>query len=412
MDDDKQYLEARAQRAPVVHESELQRQHPRVRLPGRFRSGRREYPLHDVSAGGFAFDPQQEHFTLEQCCRGELLFQLDTLALKLPVQVQVRHASNERVGVAFLEMAPREIAALRELINATLAGELVGTGELIRAVSRDTMLPARALPADAGALNGGARARALLATLMMAVVGLVAAVYALSKIYALAFVTQASAAKVAAHSVALSMPRDGTFFGLVPEQGTVKKGQPLASFQGAMLDVVQTDLGALHLSPEQLSQLMGEQLKGTLSSPCDCKVQQQFAVDGQYVNRGQPLFELVPLDGKPYVLARFRFENLDELREGRTVAFQVSGDARQRYGRIREVHLLSQNPTDAAAGDLRGLSNAGAVAEVIVSIEPQQALPAALVNRPAQVQLDGQFGAWQATAASVLARARRWLGLA
>lgn len=409
MDDDKQYLDARAPRAAVVHESETQRQHPRVRLPGRFRCGRHEYRLHDVSAGGFAFDPQQQGFTVDQCCRGELLFQLDTLALKLPVQVQVRHASEERVGVAFLEMAPREIAALRELIHATLAGELVGAGALIRAVSRDTMLPARALPADAGALSGGARARAVLATVLMAVVGLIAAVYALSKIYALAFITQASAAKVAAHSVALSMPRDGTFFGLVPEHGVVKKGQALASFQAAMLDVVQTDLGALHLSPEQLSQLMGEQLKGTLSSPCDCKLQQQFAVDGQYVNRGQPLFELVPLDSKPYVLARFRFENLDELREGRMVAFSVSGEARQRYGRIREVHLLSQNPTDAAAGDLRGLSNAGAVAEVIVSIEPQEPLPAALVNRPAQVQLDGHLSAWQATVSSLIARAQRLL---
>src|SRR3546814_12427814 len=84
-------------------------------------------------------------------------------------------------------------------------------------------------------------------------------------LYAMAFVTRASAAKIAAPSYSVAMPRDGTFFNLVPTDGIVHKGQPLGSFQAAMLDVVQTDIGALHLSPEQLSQLMGDQLKGTLT---------------------------------------------------------------------------------------------------------------------------------------------------
>src|SRR3546814_6935353 len=110
--------------------------------------------------------------------------------------------------------------------------------------------------------------------------------------------------------------------------GIVHKGQPLGSFQAAMLDVVQTDIGALHLSPEQLSQLMGDQLKGTLTSPCDCKVQQQFAADGQYANRGQALFELVPINAQPYVLARFRFDNIDALPIGQTVAFARSEERR------------------------------------------------------------------------------------
>src|SRR3546814_4781836 len=69
---------------------------------------------------------------------------------------------------------------------------------------------------------------------------------------------------------------------------------------------------------------MGDQLKGTLTSPCDCKVQQQFAADGQYANRGQALFELVPINAQPYVLARFRFDNIDDLPIGKTVAFARS----------------------------------------------------------------------------------------
>lgn len=403
MDDDKSFPQ---RQSSVVHESEVQRQHPRVRIPGSFHSGKRRYALHDLSAGGFSFDPEGEAYTVGGVHRGELLFKLESLTLNIPVRAQIRHAAAERVGACFLELGPREVAVLRELISATLAGDLVAGGDVIRALSRDSFAKPRAVQ-DAGALSGAARARALFATVLITVVGILAGLYALSKIYALAFVTKATAAKVAAHSVDMSMPRDGTFFGLVPPDGVVKKGQPLGSFQAAMLDVVQSDLGALHLSPEQLSELMGEQLKGTLSSPCDCKVQQQFALDGQYVNRGLPLFELVPLDSKPYVLARFRFENLDDLTQGRAVNFSISGEDQPRYGHVRDVRLLSQGAADAAAGELRGLSNAGAIADVVVTIEPDQALPAELVNRPAQVSLDGHARAWRAIAASLLDRAQK-----
>src|SRR3546814_16478469 len=111
----------------------------------------------------------------------------------------------------------------------------------------------------------------------MFAIGRLAFFYAIGKLYAMAFVTRASAAKIAAPSYSVAMPRDGTFFNLVPTDGIVHKSQPLGSFQAAMLDVVQTDIGALHLSPHPLSQLKGDQLKGKLTSPCDRTVQQQFA---------------------------------------------------------------------------------------------------------------------------------------
>src|SRR3546814_18439471 len=88
-------------------------------------------------------------------------------------------------------------------------------------------------------------------TVAMFAIGLLAFFYAIGKLYAMAFVTRASAAKIAAPSYSVAMPRDGTFFNLVPTDGIVHKGQPLGSFQAAMLDVVQTDIGALHLSSEE-----------------------------------------------------------------------------------------------------------------------------------------------------------------
>src|SRR3546814_5344497 len=53
-------------------------------------------------------------------------------------------------------------------------------------------------------------------TVAMFAIGLLAFFYAIGKLYAMAFVTRASAAKIAAPSYSVAMPRDGTFFNLVP----------------------------------------------------------------------------------------------------------------------------------------------------------------------------------------------------
>lgn len=388
--------------ANVVHEAEAQRQHPRVRVPGAVHialsGGEHRYALNDLSAGGLSFVvTDAAKFALGDVYRAQLSFTIAPVALVLPISIQVRNlsADGRRVGVMFQNLGPREIAVLRQVIGGTLAGELIATGDIITALARDNFTKARASPAATVGLAGKARARALTTTVVMLAVGVLAFLYAVGKLYAMAFVTRASAAKIAAPSFTVAMPRDGTFFSLIPPDGVIRKGQPLGSFQAAMLDVVQTDIGALHLSPDQLSLLMGDQLKGTLSSPCDCRVQEQFAVDGQYANRGQSLFELVPLDAKPYVLARFRFDNIDDLPIGRTVGFTISGESGGRYGKVKDVRLLSATGApELGATDARGLNSLGRVADVIVTIEPDKPLDPKLIDRPVKVQLGGQALLW------------------
>jgi alginate biosynthesis protein Alg44 len=398
-------------RPTLVHEAEAQRQHPRVKVAGSFLldsdGPTRSYRLNDLSAGGLSFDAQSDRFQVGATLRGRLGFQLEAVSMVLPVSLRIRNLSTDgsRVGTSFMQLGARETSVLRQLINSTMAGELVSTGELINVLARDNFVKPRPVK-DAGGLTGKARFRAMMATAAMALVGIIACFYAASKLYAMAFVTSASAAKVAAPSFAMMMPRDGTFFSLIPQDGIVKKGQPLGSFQAAMLDVVQPDLGAMHLTPEQLSALMGEQLKGTISSPCDCRVQQQLAFDGQYVNRGQPLFELVPVEAKPYVLARFRFESIDHLPIGGRVAFTITGDGTERYGKVRDVRLLSPaGAAEASASDLRGLNGASALSDVIATIEPDRALDNKLIDRPVQATLGNQLSIG-ATVAALTDRAR------
>jgi alginate biosynthesis protein Alg44 len=351
--------------------------------------------ISDLSAGGFGFDAQEGGYKVGEVFRGSLHFTVEPVGFTLPVKFQVRNC-NERshhVGVQFMELGPHEISVLRHLITCYLSGELVPAGEVLATVARDNFSSPREQKAAAGgSLSGPARVRAVAATVAMFVLGLGAFAYTASKLYQVVFITHATAAKIAAPSFTITMPRDGTFFSLIPPDGAIKKGQPLGTFQAAMLDVVQTDPGSLHLTPQQLSDLMGETLKGTLSSPCDCHVHRQFAQDAQYVNRNQPLFELLPDDAKPYVLARFHFDSINELPLGRRVEFYVNGERMPRAGRIARLRLLP-SPVNAAesAGpnDLNGLNNNGAYTDVIVEIEPDVPLERSLLEQPVDVTLGG-----------------------
>lgn len=381
-------------RPQVTFETEVQRQHPRIRVPATvlLDGDSQEHALHDLSAGGFSFDARPGSLKPGQHRRAMLRFNLKPLGLSLPVRFEVRHhdAASGRSGCRFDDLGPAESAVLRQLIGSFLGGELIAVGDMLATLSRDNYAQPRPKAVIDGATPGFiARMRALLLTTLMFLVGMLAFAYASFKLYTTVFVVSSSAAKVAAPSFTIAMPRDGTFFSLVPPDGIVKKGQPLGSFQAAMLDVMQGDPGSLHLTPAQLSELMGETLKGTLSSPCDCRVQTQYASDSQYINRNQPLMELMPVDAKPYVLARFHFDAVDQLSPGRAVTLKLSGGGVQR-GTVRKLRLLpnSANPVEAGgANDLRGLNNAGAVSDVVAEIEPEQPLDAALIDHPVEVSL-------------------------
>jgi len=381
--------------ASVVHEAEAQRQHPRVRIPATVHIGaagqERAYRVLDVSLGGFSFDAQNDEYRFSSVHRATLNFAIEPIGLTLQTSFQVRNLdhSGRRIGCEFQDLGLRKTALLRHLIGAHLSGELVSVGDVLSTLSRDNYTGARNTQ-EMAKVRAPSRARAVSLTGAMFAVGVVAFLYAATKLFGVLFVTHASAAKVAAPSFAITMPRDGTYFSLIPPDGKVKKGQPLGTFQAAMLDVVQNDPGVLHLTPQQISDLMGETLKGTLSSPCDCSVHGQYALDSQFVNRNQPLMELLPDNAKPYVLARFHFDSVPDLAVGRSVTFRVSGDASDRYGTVRQLRMLPgpASTTDlGAATDLRGLNTPGPVSDVVAEIEPSEPLDHALIERPVDVSV-------------------------
>ena len=130
-------------------------------------------------------------------------------------------------------------------------------------------------------------------------------------------------------------------------------------------------------------------MKGTLTSPCDCRVVQQLVADGQYANKGQVIFTLAPRDS----VASIERASLPQRRRaapGTRVNFQVAGDGVNRSGRI-----VNTAPVD---GDLSS--------EIRVQIQPDQPLDAQYAGRPAEVSIGGLPGRTLLNKAVTLATAR------
>ncbi|GLO48226.1 alginate biosynthesis protein Alg44 [Pseudomonas sp. 5FOS] len=363
----------------VVHESEAQRQHARVRIPAKLRFLDPQRQAHDVkvddlSAGGLSFHTKQQ-LTVGDVLRGRLQFTVDNLGLSMDIEFQVRsyHPDSGRTGAQFQNLEPRDIATLRHIITSHLSGELITAGDVLSTLQRDNFTKARKQKDGGSGLSAFGRLKAVTVTLGVFVVGVAAFGFIAKSLYGMYFVSHAEAGVVAVPTTTITMPRDGTVNSLVDSGGQIAKGAPLASFTTSMLDMLKGNLEDAQLEPAKIEELFGKQLSGTLTSPCDCVVARQLVDNGQYAAKGQPIFQLIPRTTNPMIEARFTYRQFDEVKPGTRVNFQVAGEDEVRTGQI--VSSASLNSEDLAA-DIR------------VQIKPDSALPAELAGRPASVNSD------------------------
>ena len=381
----------------VVHESEAQRQFARAKLPARIRyiGANREgvdARLLDLSAGGFAFTASGAPIQPGDLYKGKLLFQVDSISFSLEVEFQVRSVdpASRRVGCEFQNLKPREVAALRYLITSYLAGEVIGVGDMLNTLQRENFTKARKQGGGNGGMGFFGRVRAVTLSTAIFVVGVGAFAFILNQMYNLYFVTHADSGVVSVPNQQITMPREGTVQSLLGPNAEVAKGAPIATFSANLLDMLKGNLTEEQLNPGNIEKLFGHQMKGTLTSPCDCRVVQQLVADGQYANKGQVIFTLAPRDSVASIEARFPYRNAAELAPGTRVNFQVAGDGVNRSGRI-----VNTAPVD---GDLSS--------EIRVQIQPDQPLDAQYAGRPAEVSIGGLPGRTLLNKAVTLATAR------
>jgi alginate biosynthesis protein Alg44 len=360
----------------VVHEAEAQRQHARVKLPGKIRfigSNREviEQRLYDISAGGFSFDRDRLSLQVGNFYKGKLLFQLDSLTLSLEIEFQVKSLSGEngRVGCEFHSLKPRDISTLRHLISAHLSGELISVGDLLSTLQRDNFGKARKQNGDGNGMGFFSRMRAASASAAVFVLGLLAFSYILNQIYSHYFVTHAESGQIAVPNMEVTMPREGTVTSLVPLNGLVKKGAPIGTFSATMLEMLKGSLTEEQLTADNVEAFFGRQLQGTLTSPCDCRVVEQLVADGQFASKGTAVFRLAPQDSVATVEARFRYRHFDSVQPGSEVSMRIAGEATPVPGKIVKAVL----------------QDGGLSSDIRVNIQPDHPLSTELAGRPVEV---------------------------
>lgn len=363
----------------VVHESEAQRQHARVRIPAKLRyiGANRETldaRIEDLSAGGFCILAKQP-LRVGEVHRGRLQFLIDNLGLAMDVEFQIRSydPSNGRAGCQFQNLDQRDIATLRHLITSHLSGELVTMGDVLSTLQRDNFTKARKQKDGGSGMSAFGRMRAATFSLGIFLVGVAAFGFIFKSVYGVYFVSHAEAGVVSIPSVNVTMPRDGTVQSLVQVHGEAAKGAPLASFSTSMLDMLKGHLDDQQLQPAKVEELFSKQMAGTLTSPCDCIVSQQLVDDGQYASKGAVIFQLVPRNSQATVEARFSYRQFDAVKPGTRVNFQVAGEEDVRQGQI--VSSSSLNSADLSS-DIR------------VQIKPDAPLSSELSGRPVAVNSD------------------------
>jgi alginate biosynthesis protein Alg44 len=365
----------------VVHESEAQRQHARVKLPAKLRllNGEPNAPLvkvEDLSAGGLAFiAPGHRHLNVGEVINGRLQFLIDNLGLAMDVQLQIRSidSSTGRIGCQFQNLEAQDIATLRHLITSHLSGDIVSMGEVLATLQRDNFTKARKVKGSGDGMSALGRLRAVTFSLGIFIVGLAAFGFIFKTVYSLYFVSHSSAGLVTLPAMDVTMPREGTVQSLVAINTPVAKGAPMASFNTSMLEMLKGSLNGDDLQPAKIEELYGKQMAGTLTSPCDCVIAKQLVADGQFAAKGQVIFQLVPRNTAANVEARFTYRQFNEVKPGTHVNFQVAGDDTVRTGKIVSSANLSE--TDLAT-DIR------------VQIKPDEVLDTSLAGRPVEVTSD------------------------
>lgn len=362
-----------------VHESEAQRQFARVRMPAtlfvKIDGTPVRFQLEDLSAGGFSIRLGNTGLRRGKVYNGRLVFKVDGMDMALEVEFVPRSvgADSDRCGCEFQNLGPREVSVLRYLITAFLSGELVSAGDVLNTLSRENFTKARKSKSSQ-ALGLFASARAMIVSLVVMGVGLVAVTFIGYQLWQIYFVTTAETAMVASENIPVRVPKDAKVTTLVQAGEHVDPGQPIATFDAPMLSYVNDLVGNGNYTVDQIEELLGQSVRGTLTSPCDCKVLNLLPAKDQYMSKGEKLAVVVPTDASTHVIAKFNFSEGENLEEGQSVTLRLPG-GETRPGRIESLYVDAEQPNQPG----------NAINALIQADDP---LPMESVGRPIGVTVD------------------------
>jgi mannuronan synthase len=362
----------------ITHEAEVQRQHPRYRLPMKCLHAGTQVQVIDLSIGGIgvrsgAFNAIPGHIVAMT-----LIFPFNGYDLTLPVQAEVRYVNEEhgRVGLRFANVSPRQHNLLRFVLDAYLSGEVVEAGDVLDVVSRRNEGKTREVPQrpeprglKENALYYGRNftGYGAIATVTLLLAGFVA-----SGIFQKLYIIPAQSAVITADLVTVPAPSSGQLT-FVASGDEVQAGEPLLTIQG----------------PQGSNSIV-------IDSPCDCVVQARYNRASNFVREGAPVLVLREKTSALYITASIPQNEVLRFYRGAKAIIEYADGTTVRDTQIERLPTLS----DDNAGNGRFL----------VKLAPGRALDNSAIGQPVSVVFDTFSGSTVGGAASKIHASMSWAG--
>ena len=131
--------------AQIVHETEVHRQHVRLKIPIQVEVDGVRYQVDDWSVGGFGVESVLTSRQAGERFPVKLIFPFEEFDMTMRFDARVVYADQEhgRFGCAFLGLSKQQSDVFRYLVDAYLSGEVVSAGDILQVRARDNTAEAR-----------------------------------------------------------------------------------------------------------------------------------------------------------------------------------------------------------------------------------------------------------------------------
>jgi mannuronan synthase len=304
----------------IVHETEVHRQHVRLKFPIQVEIDGIRYQVDDWSIGGFGVESVMTSRQAGERFPVRLIFQFEQFDLTMRLEARMVYADQDhgRFGCAFVGVSTEQAGVFRYLVDAYLSGEVVSAGDILQLRSHDSNAQARLqaiyspLAADESWLGrlkryGAPAGFGLAGLALILLVGL-----GIRERY---FTPTSTDAVIAAATVQIRAPIVGRFVSALKTGDRVPADALLGMVQGFDGTVV------------------------SLESPCDCVVLEQVGLNGQHYQVGEPLAVLIEADRPLLIRAQLPLEQVEGLAVGDRAEIRVPGRDELLYGQIERIDL-------------------------------------------------------------------------
>jgi alginate biosynthesis protein Alg44 len=132
----------------IVHESEVHRQHIRLKIPIQVEVDGVRYQVDDWSVGGFGVESVMTSRQPGERFSIRLIFPFEEFEMTMRLDARMVYVDQDhgRFGCAFTGMTKEHGDIFRYLVDAYLAGEVVSAGDILQVRARDNTAAARLQP--------------------------------------------------------------------------------------------------------------------------------------------------------------------------------------------------------------------------------------------------------------------------